>query len=282
MLPIATVFDGVASQYPEAVAVQFEKWDFWTYVQLQKASVQIAKALGGLIAHGQQVAVLLPRSPAQIAAILAILRLGGQDALLPPNVDRAWLIPNSPEKAIQVLCRIIERRRYFESNGDIDADEVAAAVFFTSGSTGLPKGVRLTHQNLLWPAQTVADQMHITVASRVPQFYQCSFDAHLIDILSTILYGRCLLQVSQENLMSDLTGWIRRMNPNTAHFTPSTISILDSSRVPSIKRLVTPGEPISQDLIDRWVDRVELMNLYGLLRHFSRAANSPSYLCYAN
>lgn len=77
MLPIATVFDGVASQYPEAVAVQFEKWDFWTYVQLQKASVQIAKALGGLIAHGQQVAVLLPRSPAQIAAILAILRLGG-------------------------------------------------------------------------------------------------------------------------------------------------------------------------------------------------------------
>lgn len=142
MLPIATVFDGVASQYLEAVAVQFEQWEFWTYAQLQEASVQIAKALGGRIAHGQQVAVLpatvpspdrgnsrhsstgvvyvpidadLPRG--RIKQLLANLTdpialcLQGQDALLPPNVDRAWLVPNSPEKAIQALCRRIESRR---------------------------------------------------------------------------------------------------------------------------------------------------------------------------
>ncbi|KAL2700826.1 hypothetical protein AAEP93_007645 [Penicillium crustosum] len=293
MLPIATAFDGVANSSSEAIAVQFEETQFWTYAQLQKASRQIAQGLDAHVGPGQSVAVLLPRSPTQIAAIIAILRLGavyvpinmdlpqgrieqllaqltdplvlclhGQKPPVLQDVNQAWLAVNSQEKSINVICNKIASRDLQEIRREVHVEDVAA-VLFTSGSTGLPKGVWLTHQNLLWPAQTVARQMQITPASRMLQFSQCSFDAHLIDILSTILYGGCLLQVSQDNVMSDLTGWIRRMNPNTAHFTPSTILLLDPLRVPSIKRLVVSGEQVSRDLVDRWANRVHLVNLYG-------------------
>jgi acyl-CoA ligase (AMP-forming) (exosortase A-associated) len=73
----------------------------------------------------------------------------------------------------------------------IDAD--VAAIFYTSGSTGGPKGVVLTHRNLLAGAQSVAGYLPQTSADVVLGLLPLSFDAGFSQLTTSLLVGAHLV-----------------------------------------------------------------------------------------
>lgn len=285
-------FQSIALNHGDDIAIDFERAESWTYSQLYVAVYKVALRLSDAVTLGQLVPVLLPRSPAQVVAILAIAKLGAVyvpiDPSLPPSRISSLLTITNPSI---VVCQVVPQQQteakdridWFILDQKADPHDTAvqalpvykelpqrkvhfhdlAAVLFTSGSTGTPKGVRLTHRNLIWPARLLAEKENIGNSSSVFQFAQPSFDVHLIDILCAVLHGARLCQVRQENLMSDLNHWIKLMQPNTIHLTPSTISMLNASDVQCLDYMVTCGEPVTQGLIDSWSARLSLTNLYG-------------------
>ncbi|KAI6594152.1 NRPS [Pyricularia oryzae] len=284
------LFEEVVKSLPNAPAVQFETSAPWSYEELHKSASKFAEQLQRVVKSGQHVAVMLERSPAQVASILAIAKIGAVYVPVDHNLPRTRVhsIVASVEDCV-ILCdtngnaildekmprllvtgegRNLAIQPYhlaFNAQAtcvDPSEDDVAA-VLFTSGSTGNAKGVQLTHRNLILPARFLAEREKIGPSSRVFQFARSSFDVHLIDIMCALLHGGLLLQVSQDKLMTDTAGWMRRLEVNTAHLTPSTISMLDPELLPALQYLVTCGEPVTRGIIDRFASRVVLTNLYG-------------------
>ncbi|WP_175964237.1 acyl-CoA ligase (AMP-forming), exosortase A system-associated [Burkholderia pyrrocinia] len=76
----------------------------------------------------------------------------------------------------------------------IDTD--LAAILYTSGSTGLPKGVMLSHRNLLEGAWSVADYLHHTATDRILAVLPLSFDAGLSQLTSAWSAGAATVLVN--------------------------------------------------------------------------------------
>lgn len=67
----------------------------------------------------------------------------------------------------------------------------------------------------------------------------------------------------EEERNSDTVGAIARMNVNTTDLTPSFISSISPDSVPTLKKVILGGEPITANVIKTWADRVHLINAFG-------------------
>ncbi|KAK4065062.1 uncharacterized protein Triagg1_8698 [Trichoderma aggressivum f. europaeum] len=278
-LCINSLFTVVASQYGNSLAINFENVDRLTYRQVSQYVSLLADDLKYHISHGQLVAVLLPRSPAQVIAILAILKLGAVYVPINPELPTARvgsLISSVPieisiclaETEHQLPHKVLpltlsgkygheSRLKFPSSHRDtknrlrITSDDLAT-VLFTSGSTGQPKAVKLTHKNLIPQAKFLARELGLDSSRSVFQFSSCSFDVHLLDILSALLSGAELHQASQSAILTDLEGQIMSFNSDTIQLTPSVISTLQPHNIPSLRYMVTCGEACTEEIVNTW------------------------------
>ncbi|AOM41432.1 amino acid adenylation domain-containing protein [Xenorhabdus hominickii] len=181
-----------------------------TYEELWKVSASIALLLHerGVKMH-DVVGVALPRSFEQIAAIIAILRIGA--VCLPIDISypasRIKLILDIAEPAVLITVPEVTELPNFERlliledaiipkiTVDIDTEVTPADIayiLFTSGSTGVPKGVAMPHRGL---ANLINWQNRISSGSQVLstlQFAPLSFDVSFQEISSTLAAGSIL------------------------------------------------------------------------------------------
>jgi acyl-CoA ligase (AMP-forming) (exosortase A-associated) len=73
------------------------------------------------------------------------------------------------------------------------ADHDMAAILYTSGSTGAPKGVVLSHRNLVTGAQSVASYLHNHARDRILALLPLSFDAGFSQLTTGFLSGACVV-----------------------------------------------------------------------------------------
>ncbi|KAG9230477.1 hypothetical protein BJ875DRAFT_546147 [Amylocarpus encephaloides] len=220
---IVELFENAARKCPEGTAIQFERSAQATYQELKDMADIVASHFQGLMCKGQLVPVLLPRSIEQIYVILALAKVG------------AVYVPLDPRSPDTRLCAIItslqanlvvspkgSAGRFREANVTVSvvfdpwacieetmlqpfrvifvATELVsrddlAAVLYTSGSTGEPKGVMLSHRNLVEPVRMLSQMEHIDSTTRLFQFASCAFDVHLLDIFCSLFNGATLCQV---------------------------------------------------------------------------------------
>ncbi|KAA8652106.1 Nonribosomal peptide synthetases (NRPS), partial [Aspergillus tanneri] len=167
--------------------------------------------------------------------------------LIPLDGETLERVPASPEKA--------------NPQAEVKSHN-AAYVIFTSGSTGEPKGTLVEHRAYVSGAVAHAPQLHINADSRVLQFAAHTFDASLIDILTTLMHGACICVPSEEQRLNEVVNVIRDMEVNRASLTPSFVDFIDISKIPGLKTLVLAGEVMSQSHLDTW-SRIKLINAYG-------------------
>ncbi|KAL3441174.1 hypothetical protein BJX65DRAFT_314060 [Aspergillus insuetus] len=134
---------------------------------------------------------------------------------------------------------------------------------FTSGSTGRPKGIIIEHRSFASSTMAYGPIIHLKPRIRVFQFASLTFDAAVMEILGTLIYGGCVCIPSDEERLNDIAGAIRRLDASWLFCTPSLASIMEPASVPSLKVIVCGGEMMSHEAMTKWSDKVHFINAYG-------------------
>ncbi|XDG05068.1 hypothetical protein ABKA04_004683 [Annulohypoxylon sp. FPYF3050] len=141
----------------------------------------------------------------------------------------------------------------------------AAAIMYTSGSTGLPKGVILTHEALLTSLEIHGRKLTLSNNTRAIQFSAYVFDVSLLDVFGVLLFGGCICIVSEDERMdvNKLAITMETMLVNFACLTPTVATLIDPTAVPSMRLLALAGEAVHSSVIGRWAPYVDIYNCYG-------------------
>ncbi|KAI4155608.1 MAG: hypothetical protein LQ340_000881 [Diploschistes diacapsis] len=263
-------------------------WDGnYTYAELDSVTDRLAQHLVTLgIGLENIVPLCFEKSSLTIVAMLAVMKAGATfvpiDSTQPESrlkylfeSTQAKLVLCSPGRAKKISAiinsvSVVSQESLAAlpaqalSNMIKPTPDNAAYIIFTSGTTGLPKGTIIEHAAFCTGATEHAKAMMMRSNSRVLQFASYTFDASVMEILSTLIAGGCVCVPTDQERMNDIPGIIKRMGITWTLLTPSVASILRPDSVPSLRVLVTGGEAMSADHIRKWQgSHIALVNAYG-------------------
>lgn len=146
-----------------------------------------------------------------------------------------------------------------------------AYLLFTSGSTGIPKGVMVAHRNAAHFVDAMVDRYGITEEDRFSQMFDHTFDLSVFDMFVAWDKGACVCCPPSRVLFnpdkfirtSKLTVWF---SVPSAGVLMKRLGVLRAGRYPSLRWSLFCGEPLPVDLTDAWTRAAPhsiLENLYG-------------------
>ena len=209
-------------------------------------------------------------------AVVPMLRdtLAAAKLALSPRVG--WLQP-APLEAGGAIAHFTAKDLESYSDappGIVGSDTDLAHILFTSGSTGLPKGVMITHRNVRNFIDWARGYFGTAPGERISQHPPFHFDLSTFDIYGTLSSGAELHLVPQElNLLPHKLAQFMREAQLTQWFSvPSVLNLMAKYDVvnhddfPALKRLLWCGEAMPTPTLIYWMKRlphVRFTNLYG-------------------
>jgi len=146
-----------------------------------------------------------------------------------------------------------------------------AYLLFTSGSTGMPKGVMVTQRNVRTFVDAVVERYEIGPADRFSQMFDLTFDPSAFDLFVAWHRGACVCCPTERDRMTP-TRFIRE-NRLTCWFSVPSVAVLarrlgllKPGVLPSLRLSLFCGEPLPMDIAETWADAAPgsvLENLYG-------------------
>lgn len=136
-------------------------------------------------------------------------------------------------------------------------------IVFTSGSTGIPKGAQISHQNFASAIKHQSHHLGFTPESRVLDFASYAFDMAWSNFLFTLCLGGCLCIGSYNEMQNDLAGCLQRYNISFAQLTPSLARTVDVEVLSTLDTLILAGEGLQASDIERCAKVKNLINAYG-------------------
>jgi amino acid adenylation domain-containing protein len=271
--------------HPRAEAVS--SWDKnFTYGQLEIVSSRLARHLSSMGVQPEVFVVLcFEKSAWAVVAQLAVLKAGGAFVSIDPSHPDSRLKMLIDEiGAGLVLCSSsvhVKVSKLCEKSFAVCQTSIsqipdsplampcvrpspsnAAYAIFTSGTTGKPKATVVEHIALSTTALAMTDALHMNSGTRALQFSNYTFDVSVLEIMMTLMTGGCVCVPSEEERMNNLGGAVRRMEANYMSAPPAIVNTLEPKTVPTLKTIITGGEKMPANHIDRWADRY-VINAYG-------------------
>ncbi|MGW7434500.1 non-ribosomal peptide synthetase [Streptomyces sp. NPDC054849] len=294
------LFEQRARRHPNAVAAQHGNRT-WTYQQLNARANRLARTLQARGLHREGVvAVAMERNLDWLAAVLAVFKAGGAYLPIEPHLPaerinamlaRAGcrLVMTQPattaalqpalasQPAVQTLP--VDTACGQEHPGtdlgiDVAPDQLAY-IYFTSGSTGEPKGAMCEHQGMLNHLYAKIDDLEIGEGQVVAQTAPQCFDISLWQLLAPLVVGARTLLIEQEAILdaSRFVDTVARGRVTVLQVVPSYLDVVVSHlehhprTLPDLRYVSVTGEALKKELAQRWFTaqpHIKLVNAYGL------------------
>ncbi|GAM88067.1 nonribosomal peptide synthetase [Dothideomycetidae sp. 11243] len=248
-----------------------------TYFELDRRANQLAHCL---ISNGLQpgglVLVMLEKSIDLYVSILAVIKAScGYLPILPTTptqrirkavIDSAIVFALADEATKDILETMsipnvftvadLELSSWSSCNPDIKAKnaDIAYAIW-TSGTTGTPKAVLISQENIVGNLKALGDIYPVEPSSRLLQSCNQAFDVSVFEIFFAWYRGMCLCSTTNDILYRDIEHSIRTLQITHLSMTPTVASLVDPGKVPSVRFLVTAGEALTKQVQRRWAGR---------------------------
>lgn len=257
-----------AERQPDAPAVFTGSGDL-SYGQLRVQALAVAAALrANGIGVGDTVAVLGPKAAEQIPALLGILAAGG--VYLPIGVDQPrdrlqrmlavgdvrLALVGGREQAPLPVPTLTVAHALNHSTGEFvcPASDPAqlAYVLFTSGSTGEPKGVEVTHDAAMNTLECLTRRFDIGMADRFLGLSALEADMSVLEIFGPLRVGGAVVVVDEAD-RRDPDGWARLVDNcqvTMLNVMPGSLDMLldvGAGRLSSLRAVLVGGDWVRPD-----------------------------------
>jgi amino acid adenylation domain-containing protein len=291
-----------AGVQPDRIAVRDARGESWTYAELEARANRLARFLiGHGVEKGDAVAVWAYRSASLAEALLGTLKAGAVFLILDPaypvprlleylRIGRpaAWIgvsgappLPAELEQAAGLCrCRVELPSPELESLPATDpgvpvGPDDAACITFTSGSTGVPKGVVGRHGALTHFHPWMGERFGLDGNDRYGMLSALSHDPLQRDLLTPLWFGAELVVPDPESFQTPgyLAEWVRRERVTILNLTPAMMELLLESadtaerrELPDLRRAFVVGDQLRKTDVERFhrlAPSLACVNLYG-------------------
>lgn len=292
---------------PGAAGVEDSAGNALTYAELDRLARRIASRLHSLgVRKGDRVGVSMPKCVNAVACVYGALKAGGvyvpTDYASPParnrfiytNCDAKVICTDEPRAASfsendrpisQLLvfpgaassgvgAAFLDAENEAWTNDDPPGPDDLAYILYTSGSTGVPKGVAHTHASAMSFVQWAAETLRPGAGDRFSSHAPFHFDLSILDLYVPATAGACVVVVGEDlgKQPHELAGFIADRRLTVWYSVPSILSLLvqfgklEEKDFSALRAVCFAGEvfPIKhfRDLTAIWPDK-DYFNLYG-------------------
>ena len=301
-------------KFPGKVAVKHGSESI-NFEDLHQKSVSLGYGLQELgLAKGARVGILFDKSIAQVVSILGILNAGLIFVTINPILKEKQIRHILKDCGIRLLIASEKYRRQLENIlTDTEVEKIIlekelmeiiqacsgkkpladgtgediSSIIYTSGSTGLPKGIVISHRNLIEGAQIVSRYLQITEQERILGLMPFNFDYGLNQLIST-LYKGCTIVLFQFfmpnsllNILVDeqITGLPAIPTIWSAVFNPQICKLNPDQQYPHLRYISNTGGKLPVPHVKKirqYFPATELFLMYGLTEAFRSTYLDPA------
>lgn len=290
-------FSESAARFPDKPGVCCDQ-ESLTFRQADEFSNAFARALGEAgVRRGQFVPFFMDKSTRSILSILSVLKADCAyvpidskspaprlQSILDATAASVVIVDDQSQPTFEALVPASQRPRLVNISRFEPADTSpvecrnlsidVAYVLFTSGSTGVPKGVMIPHKAIIDYVEWCVETYRLTSDDVISNHAPLYFDNSTFDLYCAFKTGATLHLVHDElnAVIPSLVRWLSDRQITTFFCVPSVLSMLLRSRrlkpgsFPKLRHVIAAGEVLPRDVLAAWMElypHIQFTNMYG-------------------